>query len=422
MTAARVLGPLWADGSDRRYRIVRRGLALVVGLRLLFGSFAALAEQPASQTRFPGLLRWLDAVPPAPVLVAVQAAGLLAAAVAVSGWGVRATGPWARRWGGAVATGALPLAWLALLFLTAVKTSGGKIQHNDVLLLLAAVPVLLVPENGTGPRRNVGWPIGAAIAVAALAYCFTGVAKLIHTGPSWAFSDNVRYVMYWSAQTSRPGVPVLTELVADHGWLAMAIGVLTLGFELGFPAVLVLPRVRPLFAAGAVALHTGTWATLGIDYWGWTLTVLVLLPDWGGEARAVRYARPGVEAQGLLVHDGDCAFCTRTATWVARRAGRRATVAPWAELDLAALGLTQDQVLTEVWWVDPDGRTVGGHRAVARALRAVGGPWWVLGTVLALPPLGPIARPAYALVARHRHRLPGGTDACRLPTSHPGRP
>jgi predicted DCC family thiol-disulfide oxidoreductase YuxK len=97
-------------------------------------------------------------------------------------------------------------------------------------------------------------------------------------------------------------------------------------------------------------------------------------------------------------------------------------VAPWSAVDLDAHGLTVEQVTTQAWWVGADGRTEGGHRAVARALRAVGGAWGVAGRALGWRALAPLARPGYALVARYRHRLPGGTAACRPPTSPPGPP
>jgi len=43
------------------------------------------------------------------------------------------------------------------------------------------------------------------------------------------------------------------------------------------------------------------------------------------------------------------------------------------------------------------------------------GLWRVAGRLLSRPPVLWVARPAYAVVAANRHRLPGSTDACRLP-------
>jgi predicted DCC family thiol-disulfide oxidoreductase YuxK len=115
----------------------------------------------------------------------------------------------------------------------------------------------------------------------------------------------------------------------------------------------------------------------------------------------------------LLVYDGDCAFCTRTARRVERRLHGRADVQAWQFLDLAALDLTVRDVTTAAWWIDGPRRD-RGHRAIGRALVAVGGAWGVVGRLLLVPPVSWVARPVYALVARFRHRMPGATDACRL--------
>ena len=48
-----------------------------------------------------------------------------------------------------------PLAWASLLVLAGLKDSLGKILHNDVLLLLAAVPFLMAAgEARSGDRRT----------------------------------------------------------------------------------------------------------------------------------------------------------------------------------------------------------------------------------------------------------------------------
>ena len=116
-----------------------------------------------------------------------------------------------------------------------------------------------------------------------------------------------------------------------------------------------------------------------------------------------------------LVFDGDCAFCT-SAVGVARRLlPAEVAVVAWQFADLAALGVTVERAQQEVLWVDPDGAVSGGAAAVARLLRAAGPPWSVLGVLIGLPPLRWVAPPVYRLVAANRHRLPGGTPACRVP-------
>jgi predicted DCC family thiol-disulfide oxidoreductase YuxK len=120
-----------------------------------------------------------------------------------------------------------------------------------------------------------------------------------------------------------------------------------------------------------------------------------------------------------LVFDGDCAFCTTTATWVAERLRRRdhpeARLVPWQFTDLRALGTTSERTQREVLWVTPDGEIFGGAAAFAQWLRFRGGAYGVLGRVIDLPGVRVLATAVYRLIARNRHRMPGGSPACALP-------
>jgi predicted DCC family thiol-disulfide oxidoreductase YuxK len=119
----------------------------------------------------------------------------------------------------------------------------------------------------------------------------------------------------------------------------------------------------------------------------------------------------------LLIYDGECSFCSSSARWItAHWSGPQQTVA-WQHLgadDLQRLGLTLDDVRHAAWWIDPSGSHSRGHLAIARALRAAPGWPSVVGRILLAPPFRWLAAGAYPLVARWRHRLPGGTSACRM--------
>jgi len=117
----------------------------------------------------------------------------------------------------------------------------------------------------------------------------------------------------------------------------------------------------------------------------------------------------------VLVFDGDCGICTTSVRFAERRLGVRARVVPWQFADLRALGVTRERAEREVLWVE-GGRVYGGAQAVARLLIAAGLPWSPLGFVLRIPPFRWMARGVYRLVAANRHRLPGGTPACALPS------
>ncbi|NNN02804.1 MAG: DUF393 domain-containing protein, partial [Acidimicrobiaceae bacterium] len=104
----------------------------------------------------------------------------------------------------------------------------------------------------------------------------------------------------------------------------------------------------------------------------------------------------------LLIYDGDCGFCTRSARWIEERWPAHVAVArsfqELGESGLAEVGLTLDQATRQVWWVDEHG-VCGAERAVARALRASGGWRRVVGALLASRVGRVVSAPTYRLVA-----------------------
>jgi predicted DCC family thiol-disulfide oxidoreductase YuxK len=105
----------------------------------------------------------------------------------------------------------------------------------------------------------------------------------------------------------------------------------------------------------------------------------------------------------LLLFDGTCGFCTRTARLVVERAGGDRVTA----LPNQTPGLLERHRISRadadrwVWAVAPSGRRWRGAAAVATVLREMGGGWRVLGALARLPGAGI----AYAAVATLRPRL-----------------
>lgn len=122
-----------------------------------------------------------------------------------------------------------------------------------------------------------------------------------------------------------------------------------------------------------------------------------------------------------LLYDADCGFCTASANWLGR-CGLRAAIEPLQRADLAVLGVDAERSRREIPFLEPSGpgfRVSYGHQAIGRVL-ATGGPGWRLaGWLLRHPPVAWLARPVYALVARNRYRLPGGSQACRIDLDRP---
>ncbi len=118
--------------------------------------------------------------------------------------------------------------------------------------------------------------------------------------------------------------------------------------------------------------------------------------------------------RAYLVYDADCGFCTRSANWLAARG--TVAVQPWQAIaDLGEIGLNEQLVTEAAYWVEND-RPVGrGAEAIGRALITRGGGATLLGRLILSRPVAPLAARVYAVVARYRYALPGGTAACRVP-------
>ena len=120
-----------------------------------------------------------------------------------------------------------------------------------------------------------------------------------------------------------------------------------------------------------------------------------------------------------LIFDGDCAFCTSSALWLARRLrrphGPNARLIAWQFTDLAALGTTAERTRREALWVSTDGTISGGAAAFAEWLQFRSGAYGIVGRVIDLPVIRALAAAVYRVIAKNRHRMPGGSPACALP-------
>lgn len=120
-----------------------------------------------------------------------------------------------------------------------------------------------------------------------------------------------------------------------------------------------------------------------------------------------------VALQRTLIYDADCGFCTRSAKWLA--SSGNVNIKPWQGIrDLEALGLTEEMVETAAYWADGGTVSAGAEAAIAQALIARGKGWQVAGQIILLPGVRFAASRVYKLIAKNRHAMPGGTDACRL--------
>jgi hypothetical protein len=170
--------------------------------------------------------------------------------------------------------------------------SRGKVMHNDLLLLWVSAVFLLAPVEARladrEPSRAHGWPVRVATAVAATIYFLTGYHKLRRSGIDWAIGDNFRYIMLWGPTYGRPHWEAMAEWIGEHLWAARTSSTFLLGLELSFPLALVFRRLQWVWALAAAFVHIATWILLGLDYWAWTATVLLVFIDWPALADRLR--------------------------------------------------------------------------------------------------------------------------------------
>ena len=267
----RIDGWLFAPGSFETLRWVRLAFAVTIGIRAVAWPFRALGDTPNALFSPPPVISWIPGFPPPGWIITMQVVGAAAAAYAV-----------VRHLQGRTAESAFLAAWLAFLVLGALKTSTGKVLHNDVLLVLASFPIAMSraskAEDSRGGRDGAsGWPVRSALALTVGVYVACGYQKLRHTGPEWVFSDNMRWILEGGRTSGRLATTAVADWMIDHPLVCIAGAAALVGLELAFPVTMFVPRVRVLFAGAAVAMHSMTWLTLGLDYWAWSITAVVVL-------------------------------------------------------------------------------------------------------------------------------------------------
>ena len=280
-------------GSARTLAVVRIGLCALLALRvgLRPSLYLDLSQQEASLFRPLSWAKLFDHMPTRGVLLAALIICVLAAVSAAAGFKGRI---------------ALPIAWVAGVFLNGFLTSQGKVVHNDVLLLLCMF--VLIPARHSDawsldawlarrrgepapPDESVryGWPVRTAMVVVALTYCITGLHKLQYTGLDWASSDNLRWVLY-TASDSQNGNS-LGLFIADHPLLSHVFAWGTLFLECTFPLALIWPASRWFYVPGVVSMHAGIYATMHLNYVAMASTVIVVYVNWAWIADAYERRR-----------------------------------------------------------------------------------------------------------------------------------
>ena len=278
---------------------------------------------------------------------------------------------------------------------------------------------------------------GAVLVIAAQICVIYGTAGFLKVqGSMWQNGSALGYVLRLNWFHPWPG---LSAWLAGHAIAIAIAGYVTVFVQAGFPFIVFSPRLKYPALAVLVVMHVSIAVLLALPFFSAIMLVgdAIFLPDrfWAAVGRrllgpayaqdmsaaemnadGISAARQSVTVRPTLVFDGDCGFCTASVHILESWCRPDARFVPWQMLDLAAHGLTEQQVSKAVQWLPAaaDAPIHSGAAAVARVLLRSRWPWRPIGALMLVPPISWLAAGAYHLISVNRYRLPGSTPACAV--------
>jgi hypothetical protein len=253
--------PVMPVARLRLLRIVVGGYALVY-LVSRVAHLNAVVGYPVSAFRPVGVAVVLEQPLPAAGVYGTYVAAVLAGLLFTTGIAYRVAAP---------AFAAL------LLWVTSYRHSFGMIFHTDNLLVLHVLLLAFAnagraaysSAQSTETETARSWVPRAMCLVTVAAYLVAGVAKLTHTGWSWALGEPLREQIAYDAlrkielgSTYSPLGPWLL----GQAWLFAPLSAASLATELLAPLALVGVRVAAIWCVCAWAFHVGVLALMAIAF------------------------------------------------------------------------------------------------------------------------------------------------------------
>jgi hypothetical protein len=235
----------------------------------------AVIDYPASSFSPVGVVRWLDAPLSTSWVYGLYAAAVVTGATFTFGVAYRVSAP---------------LFTLLLTWVLSYRHSWGMIFHTDNLLVLHVMLLAFAPAGRAALAPNArpskpglaseapppdedttrpGWVPRAMCLVTVATYVVAGIAKLEHTGWSWAAGGALREQIAFDAirkielgSTYSPLGPWLLP----YGALFAPLSAFSLGTELLAPLALLGVRPAAIWCACAWSFHAGVLALMAIAF------------------------------------------------------------------------------------------------------------------------------------------------------------
>jgi hypothetical protein len=176
--------------------------------------------------------------------------------------------------------------------------SYGDVHHREVLYFFFVLALAFAPvadrlsidalirrlrarraglaEADTGLSDFAMWPLRLLHVLLAMTYFSTGATKLLSSGLQWMNGYTLQYAIFKNA-IRRAAFPALGLWMSQHHTLCILVSIGTILFETFFFLSLFLPRVAPLFFAGAILFHLMLWLTSGHPFFEHMLLNATLL-------------------------------------------------------------------------------------------------------------------------------------------------
>jgi predicted DCC family thiol-disulfide oxidoreductase YuxK len=128
-----------------------------------------------------------------------------------------------------------------------------------------------------------------------------------------------------------------------------------------------------------------------------------------------------VVQESLLIYDGDCQFCQLSLEFGIRVLEIFPKYAAYQRIEPSKFGLSTSDVRSQIWFITPGSKPLGGHLAAAAILGLqTNVAWRLLGWFMRKTPTSWFAKWVYFFIAANRHRLPGGSRQCNLKDTYRG--
>jgi hypothetical protein len=260
------MGERLARGWDRTWFTPEPALTMVFLRWLVLGVLAAdtwrrrslyrgMPDRPSELWEPISFLGWLPTPQPTEVVIEVL---LVAVAVGV----VISLAGWLPRAGAG-------LAGIAILVLTAMLNSFGKVNHDQQMLVFMVLVVALAaaPRPDAPDSWRFRWPIQTSRLVMALMLFSAGAAKLAIGGPDWVLSSSMRNILVTENLLFRdPPLQEVALWIATEPWRwrLAAAGAVAGELVLVVAVVARRPWIRGLAALAGVGTLVGITLLMGL--------------------------------------------------------------------------------------------------------------------------------------------------------------